>query len=95
MTNGKISPYKISPQDARDSEQLVMDVHSSMGLGKLNLYECNQILVDPDRHEDKLQDYECVSELLVDLSLVEAYLFEKNGIYQILTGVCYQVQYSK
>ena len=56
---------KFIPEDAGDGEKLILDVHSSMGLGKLNLYECNQVLVDPDRLDDKLQDYEYESDLLV------------------------------
>ena len=32
---------KFIPEDAVDGEKLILDVHSSMGLGKLNLYECN------------------------------------------------------
>ena len=93
--DGKTVRRKIIPEDVGDSEQLILDVYSSVGLGKLNIYECNQILVDPDRRDDKLQDYEYEPDLRVVLSLVEAYSFEKNGVYQILTRKCYQVQDSK
>ena len=76
--DGKTVRRKIIPEDVGDSEQLILDVYSSVGLGKLNIYECNQILVDPDRRDDKLQDYEYEPDLLVVLSVVEAYSFRNK-----------------
>ena len=47
-----------------------------MGPGKVLLYESDQILVDPDRHQELLHNYELEIEVVVVLSLVTAYLFE-------------------
>ena len=49
---------KVISEDARELEELVLDVDSYMGPGKVLLYESDRILVDPDRHQELLHNYE-------------------------------------
>ena len=64
-------------EDIRETEELVLDVESYVGPGKILLYEWNRILVDLDHHKELLHNYEFEAEVVVVLSLIAAYSFEK------------------
>ena len=67
---------KVILQQARETEELQIEVDTYMGKGRVLLYECNRILVDPDCHQELLHNYEYEAEVLVVLSLIFAYLYE-------------------
>ena len=76
--NGKKDKDKGIPQYARETEELVLNVDSYTGPGKVLLYKYDRVLVNPDRHQELLHHYEFKTEVLVVLSLVASYLFENR-----------------
>ena len=67
----KIDNRKIIPQDASGP---VLNVNCKYGKGKVNIFQCNRILADPDRLQG-FKDYELLNNVLVVLPLVEAVSF--------------------
>ena len=63
---------KVISEEARSNEQLVISAPCQYKeQGTILFYECNNILVDPDRHSELLDNYEFVREILLVLPIIK------------------------
>ena len=63
---------KVISEEARSNEQLVIGATcQNKEQGTIFFYECNSILVDPDRHSELLDNYEFVREILLVLPIIK------------------------
>ena len=81
---GQKKKDKVIPQDARETEELAIEVDTYMGPGKSYAYDC--VLGNPDRHQELLQNYEIRSRstccFITRYSLFVWYKMESTPVWQ-------------